>query len=299
VALNPILKELGFTKEDKVVIIHADDVGINHSSVEAFKELNDLGTISSGSAMVPSSWFPELVGLAKNNPQWDLGLHLAFNGEYETYKWRPISTHRMASGFVDENAYFIEDKKYVEENADPLYVAKEIYAQIRVARSLGLEPSHVDTHSGTLWNKRFTDLYTEIYYEKDIIPVLFKPKQNKTFVKNSSVEMDTEKITKLEKTGFPLIDGVSGMPVEHTYDIDERFDLAKYMLKSIEPGKLIHFAFHPMKDSPEARALRRYTGGRIGDFEVFRKKEMKSFLEEEGIHLTNYREITEAVRRLK
>ena len=100
--MNPIVKELGYSKDDRVVLVHADDVGLNLSTIEAFAELTDLGTISTGSAMVPTSWFPEVVKQAGENPEWDLGLHLAFNGECETYKWRPISTSDTASGFVDE-----------------------------------------------------------------------------------------------------------------------------------------------------------------------------------------------------
>lgn len=296
--LNPLLKELGFSKTDKVAIIHADDVGINLSSIEAFEELTELGTISCGSAMVPTSWFPEVVKRAKEHPEWDLGLHLAFNGEYETYKWRPISTNSMESGFVDENGYFVEDKFLVQQTANPTYIEKEIEAQIQVSKSLGLQPTHVDTHTGTLWNKKFMPYYENVFYRHGIMPVLFNPKENATLIENMVGEIDRDKLNQLEVQGFPLVDGVSGLPVEHTYDIEERFELAKTMLRAIEPGKLIHFAFHPMKDTPEAQALNRYTGGRTGDFEVFRKKEMKAFLEQEGIQLIGYREIAEVVQKM-
>ena len=37
-SLNPILKNMGFSEKDKVVIVHVDDVGINHYSIEAFEE---------------------------------------------------------------------------------------------------------------------------------------------------------------------------------------------------------------------------------------------------------------------
>lgn len=298
--MNPILKEMGFSKKDKVMVIHADDVGINHSSIDAYEELMDFGTISCGSAMVPTSWFPEVAKRLQDHPEWDLGLHLAFNGEYETYKWRPISTSSIESGFVDENGYFIQDKALVQETADPFYVEKEIHAQIRVAKSLGLEPTHVDTHTGTLWNKKYMDSYTKVFEQYGILPVLFNPDEADPIVKSliQSGNVDKEKLVQLEKQGFPLVDGISGVPVEHTHEIEERLELTKQILSSAEPGKLIHFAFHPMKDSEEARALNRYTGGRIGDFEVFRKKELKDFIHDQGIHLVGYREIAATIQNM-
>lgn len=294
-ALNPILKELGFSKNDKTVIIHADDVGLNYSSIEAYAELMDLGTISSGSVMAHTSWLSEVAKQAKENKHWDLGVHLAFNGEYETYKWRPLSTTDQASGFVDEHGYFIEDKNLVQKTAAPVFLEKELDAQIQLALDLGLELTHVDTHTGTLWNKKFMPSYIGVYEKFKIMPVIFNPKENIDLIKMMVPELDFEKLAELEKNNFPLVDGVSGLPVSHTYGIDERFELAKTILKSIEPGKLIHFAFHPIKDSAETQALNRYTGGRTGDFEVFRKPEMKAFLENEGIQLIGYKEVAKVL----
>lgn len=292
-SLNPILKNMGFSEKDKVVIIHVDDVGINYSSIEAFEELMDFGTVSCGSAMVPTSWFPEVAKRAKEKPELDLGLHLAFNGEYETYKWRPISTRSMESGFVDENGYFKQDKAEVMQTAHPEYIAKEIEAQIKVSKNLGLIPTHIDTHTGTLWNAKYMDAYVDVYKKHNIFPVVFYPKGKDPLMQNmiDAIGMDFDKLSKLEAEGFPLIDGIAGTPVEHTYDINDRLELTKKIFNGIQPGKLIHFAFHPMKGTAESLALNRYTGGRIGDYEVFRKQELKDFLKSTGIQLVGYRDI--------
>ena len=73
---NPALKQLGFSEQDRVVIIHADDVAVSQASIAAYLELMDFGTITTGSAMTPSSWFPELARLVRENPALDMGLHL-------------------------------------------------------------------------------------------------------------------------------------------------------------------------------------------------------------------------------
>ncbi|MFK4996888.1 ChbG/HpnK family deacetylase [Bacillus sp. N9] len=154
---------MGFTGRDKVLSVHADDVGITQSSIDAFLELLDFGTISCGSAMVPAPWFPEVARKFRENSELDLGLHLTLNCEYVSYRWRPVSTISQESGFIDENGYFKQDKQEVMQTADPQSVEKEIDAQLRVALNLGLKPTHVDSHSGTLWSEKYIDSYIKFY----------------------------------------------------------------------------------------------------------------------------------------
>ena len=41
------------------LVIHADDVGMNHGANRAFVELSRFGTVTAGSVMVPCPWFSE------------------------------------------------------------------------------------------------------------------------------------------------------------------------------------------------------------------------------------------------
>src|SRR5262245_28905443 len=69
-------EQLGYGPKDKVLMVHADDLGMSHSvnaaSIDAFKK----GMVTSGSIMVPCAWFPEIAAWARENPTADLGLHL-------------------------------------------------------------------------------------------------------------------------------------------------------------------------------------------------------------------------------
>ncbi len=38
-SVNPLLNKLGFADDDSVVIIHVDDVGMCHASLQAFADL--------------------------------------------------------------------------------------------------------------------------------------------------------------------------------------------------------------------------------------------------------------------
>jgi len=95
---NPILKKLGFADDDRVVIIHVDDVGMCHASLQAFADLWDAGTISSGAVMTPCPWFPATAAWARAHPEVDLGVHGTVNAEWDGYRWGPVSTRDRATG---------------------------------------------------------------------------------------------------------------------------------------------------------------------------------------------------------
>jgi len=103
---NTALRELGFSAADRVVIVHADDVGMCNATVNAFFELADYGVISSGSVMVPCPWFPAVAAACRGNADIDVGVHLTLTSEWDRYRWGPISTRDPASGLLDEEGYF-------------------------------------------------------------------------------------------------------------------------------------------------------------------------------------------------
>src|SRR6185369_17607261 len=71
-----IAERLGYPADAKLLIVHADDLGVAHSVNEASIKAFTTGLVKSGSIMIPCSWVPEIAAYAKANPQADLGLHL-------------------------------------------------------------------------------------------------------------------------------------------------------------------------------------------------------------------------------
>ena len=57
--MNPYLQQLGFQADDRVVVVHADDIGMCHATLPAIDELMAFGLVTSASAMVPCPWFLE------------------------------------------------------------------------------------------------------------------------------------------------------------------------------------------------------------------------------------------------
>jgi len=67
--VNPALEKLGFKLDDRVVIVHADDIGMCHAANAAFWEDQAFGVVTCGSVMMPCPWVPEMAAWC-SGPTW-------------------------------------------------------------------------------------------------------------------------------------------------------------------------------------------------------------------------------------
>ena len=293
---NPFLKKLGFSDNDRAVIIHTDDIGMCHASVQAFKDLWDFGTITSGATMVPCPWFPAVAQMCRENPEIDMGVHATLNAEWESYRWGPISTREPESGLLDADGYFNQWHQAVYDNAKPQAVEREVNAQIERALAAGIDVTHVDSHMGTIMNPKFIQSYIQAAASRLLPPMLPRiDAQGMDFMGLS----DEEKITymplmqQFETMGIPMIDGLLGLPLDQP---DGQMEIAKNLLGNLPIG-ITHFIFHPSLDTAELRSLAPDWESRGSNYNTFMSDELKKFIEAEDIRLIGYRPIREAMRK--
>ena len=286
---NPALKKLGFSRDDRVVIIHTDDIGMCQASVDAFADLWEFGLISSGAVMVPCPWFLEAAEFAKANPDVDLGVHLTLTSEYETYRWGPISTRDPVSGLMDKDGYFHQLSEGVWENADPEAAFLELDAQISKAISAGINLTHIDTHMGSVAHPKFMQGYIQLA-AKYGLPAMVPRMSGEELIESQGVDEATAKmftnlINSLEDMEMPLVDRLSSLQLE---DPTDRFGHALLALQSLKPG-ITHFIIHPAKDTPELRHIADSWDCRSADFITFMHDGLRDFIKNEGIQIIGYK----------
>jgi len=146
-----VAERLGHPRDAKLLILHADDIGVAHSENAASFDALDKGVVSSGSIMMPTPWVTEVAAYAKAHPNADLGLHLTLNSEWNTYRWGGLAPRDQTSSLHDPDGTFPREPDVMAKRAKLDEVEKELRAQIDRAYAIGIKPTHVDSHMGALY----------------------------------------------------------------------------------------------------------------------------------------------------
>jgi predicted glycoside hydrolase/deacetylase ChbG (UPF0249 family) len=293
---NPLLEKLGLSKDDRVLIVHVDDIGMCQSNVEAFSDLVDFGLVSTGSVMVPCAWFPLAAHYARTHPKADLGIHLVLTSEWENIRWRPVSTTDPASGLVDADGYFYNNGDEVTKYAKSDSALEELEAQILMAIEAGIDPTHADAHQFVAMMPTFLWSYLRLT-RKYMLPPLFQRKDRAGW--ESMPDMDPEMLnfavlfTKLLSTiGVPMVDNYFMMPLEQP---EHRLEITKQVVEAVPPG-INELIIHATKDSPEIREITPDWKGRVADYTTWMSEDMRSHIDRLGIKIIGWRPIRDAVR---
>jgi len=278
-----IAERLGFGRDAKLLIVHADDVGMTHAVNAATIKALDSGGVNSASIMVPCPWFPEIAEYAKTHPAADFGLHLTLTSERLYYRWGPVAPRDKVASLVDENGYFWHDwtpKKRIE----PKEVELELRAQIERAYAMGIHPTHLDSHQYRLYDngKELFEVLLRIAHEKKLPFFVVRD----WFAEHPYLE------SSLSPTD---------LVIDHTVTIDpsvrpEKWaDFYRAAIKNLQPGVtefVIHLAF--ADEEMMAATRERDTWGaawRQRDFDFFTSAEFRRLSQEEKIQLISWREL--------
>jgi chitin disaccharide deacetylase len=147
-----IAERLGHPANAKLLILHADDLGVAHSVNAASFDALDRGAISSASVMMPTPWVTEVAAYAKAKPDADLGLHLTLTSEWKTYRWGSVASSDSVASLLDPNGTFPGEVRVVATRASATEVERELRAQVDRAFALGIRPTHLDSHMGALFS---------------------------------------------------------------------------------------------------------------------------------------------------
>jgi chitin disaccharide deacetylase len=278
-----LAERLGYPPDTKLIIVHADDLGVTHAVNAAAIKAIEGGTINSASLMVPCPWFPEMADYAKSHPDTDFGLHLTLTSERVYYRWGPAASKDSVPSLVDKNGYFYHDWDH-NPPVNPKEVETELRAQIERAVAMGVHPTHLDSHQYRLImsGKELFDVMLKVAHEYQL-PIF---------------------VTRDWFATYPYLEkglGPQDIVLDHTVTIDPEVLPEKWAefyltaLKNLQPG-VTEFVIHPGFDDEELRAAtkERATWGaawRQRDYDFFTSNQFREILTQQKIKLITWREL--------
>lgn len=284
-----LAERLGYPAGTKLLIIHADDIAVSHSENAATFEAIAKGSVSSASILVPCPWLTEIADYFKNNPNSDFGIHLALTSEWKLYKWGPVLGRDKVPSLVNKDGYFYDNAAEVIKNAKLDEAEQELRAQIQKAIGMGIQPTHLDSHMGTLFqNPDMFAIYLKLGREFGI----------PTMVSAEILEMVPAYKALIQKNDI-VIQKILGASEE---DFKTGFkEFYSKTLKNLAPGvnlMIIHTAY----DDAEMKAITVDHPGwgaawRQQDFDFFSSEACKKILKEEKIQVITWKELGKLIQK--
>jgi chitin disaccharide deacetylase len=290
--MNPFLAKLGYGENDRVVILHADDIGMCQASVDAYADLLEFGIMSSAATMAPCPWYPaaaEYFKQVQTHPNFDIGVHCTLNSEWSTFRWGPLSTRDASTGLLDADGYFYNLSEPTQEKADPAAVEAEILGQAERVLSGGFDVTHMDSHMITLFHPPFIPPYLRVAQKYNLPAFVMSPDHK--WVQDWTDE-ERAPLHDAAARGMPLFDYFDALSLS---DPTNRLEQARQMLAET-PAGLSALVFHPVRDSAEVRAMAWDWECRVADHALYSNPEFRQVIADSGVHVIGYRKLRDAMR---
>jgi predicted glycoside hydrolase/deacetylase ChbG (UPF0249 family) len=274
---------LGVSSDSRLLMIHADDLGMCHSVNRAITMALETGAVNSASLMVPCPGFQDAAELARRHPEYDIGIHSTLISEWESYRWGPVAKTEYDAGLIDDNGYFWPRNSLL--GAAPERIHEEISAQIMLARQAGVNPTHLDSHMLSVARPDYISAYIKAA-RRFALPFLIDEHWHSCASDEGSATTQDVVVNDLLQAHFKLSVG----------DLEEYY---LSTLRELKPGLNV-LLVHPGFDDDELRAItgdcRPYGAAwRQRDFEIVMGTEFQSALRENEIQLVNWRTIKSAL----
>ena len=289
----------------KYLIVNADDYGMCNAANEAVNELFLGGWLKSATIMMPCPAAADAVEFSKAHPEYAIGVHTTLTSEWGKYRWKPLTDGKT---LIDEEGFMWHESDQVEKNASYEDIEKEVRAQIDLAHSMGMKPSHIDNHMGSLYGietGRFEllNLTLDIAGEEGLpfrfpgtfVPEMFSNDTLAVKIDLDMISMFYDKILAYAKSkgvAMPdyLIPGEWNGPQNDSY---ENFKEYIYELYRSFPNGVTETYIHPALESDELKAISGAWHRRVWEHKLFSDPQTLQHIKACGIKLINYRDLAE------
>jgi len=262
------------------LLIRADDIGSSHAAnVGVIKTYTD-GVARSAELMIVTPWVPEAVRMLKENPGFDVGLHITLTSEWENIKWRPLT---ICPSITDDYGYFLpfvfpnamhpgmsmmERKETIKLSE----VEAELRAQIELTKKMIPTVTHLSGHMG----------WAMVSPEISALADRLAEEYNLPFFDGNP------------QTGQKY--GLGYMPVQWGLSPKEREAKFIEALDKLEKGKTYLYVEHPAIGGDEMKAFghkgyENVSEDRQAVVEMFTHPAVKEIIAKKGIQLVSYGEL--------
>jgi len=274
---------------DRYLIVHADDAGMSHSVNMATIKGLESGIVTSASIMVPCPWFKEFAIYAKEHPQFDYGIHLTLNSEWNVYRWGPVAPREQVPSLIDSEGYLWDNVDQVREHAVAREVEIELRAQIDRALAFGVPLSHLDTHMGAVMSRPdLVEIYVKLGREYNL-PVLFLSHMDEAMKQAYPAMADrfAESSLRLREQKLPLLDGLLQF-----YGGDIPAEREAVYLNAMDnlPEGVTQLIIHCGFDNDELRGITSSSARRGQDTEIFTRPATGEHLRALGVKLISWKQ---------
>jgi hypothetical protein len=283
-------ERLGYPAGARVVILYASEMGAAYEFSRPGQQLLASGAVQSCGVLAPGPWFDEFADWCRRNPAHDVGVSLTLTCPSTIYRWQPVSPRSRVSSLVDADGFFWHSLVQVALQADADEVRHEFEEQIRRVQRAGIRPTHLAPHLGTvLARPDLLKVYLDLA-EKYWLPAVM-------------VELNARNIERFRNEGFPLTEDfvkiVADYPLPLLDDAQFVADAASYaekqamffeQMRKLTPG-ITQCFLQPAEQTPGLELLSARWQNRVWEARLVSDETTQRFLRENGIVLTNWREI--------
>ncbi|MGU3473730.1 ChbG/HpnK family deacetylase [Paenibacillus sp. D51F] len=289
---------MDWTREDRLLIVNADDFGLTRGTNDAVMDLFARSSITSASLMMTGAAAKEAVGSASPKARSHTGIHLTLSSG-ETSPQAPLYRGRALRSLVDEDGFFHADISLLERQGDPEEVRLELEAQIQGAIQGGIDPTHLDSHAGSVLGLHTGRDFLEPVFELCCryglpfnlpLGIVEQPSFS-----SEQKERFQRRIDSARRRGIVLIDDMASLPYCSSGSYEEAKRQLIEILRGLRPG-ITQLTLHPSQVKEELKAATACFREREMEYRLLIDRDIRLLLETEKIKLLSWREIRELQR---
>jgi predicted glycoside hydrolase/deacetylase ChbG (UPF0249 family) len=290
VAQNTWAERLGYPAETKVLILHANDLGVAYEFNRPIEDALQSGALTSASVVTAAPWFGQCKEWAQGKQDLDVGVSLSFVNPKSAFQWGPVAPDELVPSLMTPEGCFTSSRVQFAVRAEPDHVRYEAMAQVQRARAAGLQPTHLHPHIGALLTRPdlmqlYLDLATELWIPA--VMVEFTPDVVERLAARG-ITINEDVLEAASHYALPRVDDVQHVPPAASYN--EKRDALFALIHALPPG-ITQITLNPADDTPGLHCLIDQWQDRVWDAQLLSDPAVREKLQAEKVLLTNWREI--------